>query len=88
MLTAVAVAAACSPASRPSPASPASPASSAVVLTVDSTHPGRVLPADYLGLSFEASVLDSPLLDPAGSNLPQLLRDLPAVLSVEVQAVP
>jgi len=69
----VAVAAACSPAA---PASPASPASSAVVLTVDSTHPGRVLPADYLGLSFEASVLDSPLLDPAGSNLPQLLRDL------------
>ncbi len=47
-----------------------------MVLTVDSAAPGRVLPEDYLGLSFEASVLDSPLLDPARSNLPQLLRDL------------
>jgi hypothetical protein len=45
-------------------------------LTVDRAHPGRGLPSDYLGLSFEASVLDSPLLDPATSNLPQLLLDL------------
>lgn len=47
-----------------------------VVLTVDVAHPGVSLPPDFLGLSFEASVLDSNLFDPARSNLPSLMRDL------------
>jgi hypothetical protein len=47
-----------------------------IVVTVDTAHPGPALPKDYLGLSFEASVLDSPLLDPAHSNLAALLRDV------------
>jgi hypothetical protein len=46
------------------------------VVTVDLAHPGAALPTDFLGLSFEASVLGSDLLDPARSNLPALLRDL------------
>jgi hypothetical protein len=73
VLTVVAIAAAAGPACGSSPANLAPPA---VTLTVDSAHPGRALPGDYLGLSFEASVLDSPLLNPAVSNLPELLRDL------------
>src|ERR1700730_13366971 len=40
---------------------------------VDVAHPAGRLPGDYLGLSFEASILDSTLLDPARSNLPGLL---------------
>jgi hypothetical protein len=47
-----------------------------VVVTVDVTHPGTALPTDFLGLSFEASVLGSDLFDPARSNLPALLGDL------------
>jgi hypothetical protein len=35
-----------------------------------------MLPVDYLGLSFESSVLHSGLFDPAHSNLRSLLRDL------------
>ena len=48
----------------------------AVVLTVDTAHPGATLPSDFLGLSFEASVLSSPDFDPATSALPAFLRDL------------
>jgi hypothetical protein len=48
----------------------------ALTATVDVAHPGSVLPADFLGLSFEASVLNSTLLDPAHSNLPTMLRNL------------
>jgi hypothetical protein len=47
-----------------------------VVVTVDAAHAGASLPSDFLGLSFEASVLGSDLLDPARSNLPALMRDL------------
>jgi hypothetical protein len=46
------------------------------VVTVDVAHPGAALPTDFLGLSFEASVLGSDLFDPARSNLPALLGDL------------
>jgi hypothetical protein len=46
------------------------------VVTVDVARPGAVIPTDFLGLSFEASVLSSDLLDPARSNLPVLMRDL------------
>jgi hypothetical protein len=47
-----------------------------VVVTVDVTHPGAALPTNFLGLSFEASVLGSDLFDPARSNLSALLHDL------------
>jgi hypothetical protein len=47
-----------------------------VVVTVDVAHPGAALPTDFLGLSFEASVLGSDLFDPARSNLAALMRDL------------
>lgn len=47
-----------------------------VVLTVDAARPGEALPTDFLGLSFEASVLGSPLFDPAHSNLRALMLDL------------
>jgi hypothetical protein len=52
------------------------PAPRAITLTVDTRHPGRALPRDYLGLSFEASVLGSTWFNPQRSNLPNLLRDL------------
>jgi hypothetical protein len=45
-------------------------------VTVETSQPGVTLPTDFLGLSFEASVLDSPLLDPARTNLAALLRNL------------
>jgi hypothetical protein len=46
------------------------------LVTVDITQPGTALPSDFLGLSFEASVLGSGRFDPARSNLAALLRDL------------
>jgi hypothetical protein len=45
---------------------------------VDAAHPAAALPDDFLGLSFEASVLGSDRLAPSGSNLPALLRNLGA----------
>ena len=47
-----------------------------VVVTVDLRHPGPALPSDFLGLSYEASVLSSNLFDPRRSNLAPLMRDL------------
>jgi hypothetical protein len=47
-----------------------------VVLTVDVARPGAVLPTDFLGLSFEASVLGSDLFDPGRSSLAIFMRDL------------
>jgi hypothetical protein len=47
-----------------------------VVVTVDPRHPGATLPRDFLGLSFEASVLSSADFDPARSALPAFLDDL------------
>ncbi len=47
-----------------------------VVVSIDVAHPGLLLPADFLGLSFEASVLGSDLFDPARSDLSALMRDL------------
>jgi hypothetical protein len=49
-----------------------------VVFTIDVAHPGAPLPADFLGLSFEASVLGSDLFDPGRSNLRALMVDLGA----------
>ena len=45
-----------------------------VVVTVDVARPGNAIPDDFLGLSFEASVLGSERLSPSGSNLTALLR--------------
>ena len=58
----------CGTGARPRPAT--------VVVTVDPRHPGATLPRDFLGLSFEASVLGSADFDPAGSALPAFLDDL------------
>jgi hypothetical protein len=57
---------------------PASSGPPMVTLTIDRAHPGRAVPADFLGLSFEASVLASTWFDPGRSNLPALLKDLGA----------
>jgi len=46
------------------------------IATVDVAHPGTTLPEDFLGLSFEASVLGSARWAPSGSNLPALLANL------------
>ncbi len=70
-LVPVLVAASCS-ASGPSAAAPSGS------LTVDLSHPGTLLPANFLGLSFEASVLHSPLWDPGRTNLAALLTNLGA----------
>jgi hypothetical protein len=47
-----------------------------VVVAVDPRHPGAILPRDFLGLSFEASVLSSADFDPARSALPAFMDDL------------
>ncbi|MDQ2728802.1 MAG: glycosyl hydrolase family 79 C-terminal domain-containing protein [Actinomycetota bacterium] len=47
-----------------------------ILVTVDPAHPGATLPTDFLGLSFEASVLGSTLFDPVRSDLSILLRAL------------
>ena len=57
-------------------ASPEARVSHGGVVAVDVGHPGPALPTDFLGLSFESSVLGSDLFDPARSNLPALLGDL------------
>jgi hypothetical protein len=54
----------------------ASASRAGVVVTVDVARPGRALATDFLGLSFEASVLGSDLFDPARSTLSALMRDL------------
>ncbi|HEY2427684.1 MAG TPA: hypothetical protein VGI06_02050 [Acidimicrobiales bacterium] len=52
------------------------PSPPVATVTIDTADPGSVLPADFLGLSFEASVLGSARLDPTRSNLAVLLGDL------------
>src|SRR5438093_13366590 len=47
-----------------------------LIVAVDVAHPGATLPEDFLGLSFEASVLGSARLSPSASNLPALLKNL------------
>jgi hypothetical protein len=47
-----------------------------ITVTVGSASPGRALNTDQIGLSFEVSDLASPVLDPATSNLSQLLKSL------------
>lgn len=47
-----------------------------ILVTVDPAHPGATLPTDFLGLSFEASVLGSTLFDPGRSDLPILMQAL------------
>lgn len=47
-----------------------------ILVTVDPAHPGATLPTDFLGLSFEASVLGSTLFDPLRSDLSILMRAL------------
>jgi hypothetical protein len=55
---------------------PAAASAAIGIVTVDVSRPGRLLPTDFLGLSFEASVLGSDLFDPDRSDLAALMRDL------------
>src|SRR5699024_2919220 len=43
---------------------------------VDATSPGRVIPVDFLGLSFEADLLHERWIDPDTGNLATLLTNL------------
>jgi len=47
-----------------------------ILVAVDPAHPGATLPTDFLGLSFEASVLGSAFFDPVRSDLSILMRAL------------
>jgi hypothetical protein len=51
-------------------------ASPRLTITVDPDHPGGAIPRDYLGVSFEASVLHTAWLDPRRSTFAQLLTNL------------
>ena len=60
------------PATAPASADPAP----AVTIRVDATKPGRVIPRDFLGLSFEANLMHQPWIDPAVGNVDTLLTNL------------
>jgi hypothetical protein len=65
------------------PGAPVSPPARSLTVSLDVRHPGAVIPADFLGLSFEAG--DVPMLarDAALGNLAALLRSLgPGVLRI------
>ncbi|WP_158726487.1 hypothetical protein [Tomitella fengzijianii] len=49
-----------------------------VTVHVDAAAPGRVIPADFLGLSFEADQLHRTWTDPARSNVDELIANLGA----------
>lgn len=49
---------------------------SVAVVTVDVDSPGREIPADFLGLSFEANLMHEQWLDPGGGNVPTLIANL------------
>lgn len=48
----------------------------AVTITVDAANPGRVVPADFLGLSFEANLMHEQWLTPGSGNVPNLISNL------------
>lgn len=54
----------------------AAPPVPSVTIRVDATQPGRVIPHDFLGLSFEADLLHEPWLDPSHGNIDTLLRNI------------
>lgn len=47
-----------------------------VTIRVDTAHPGRTIPPDFLGLSFEANLMHQTWIDPAAGNVDALLRNL------------
>lgn len=49
---------------------------STATIHVDATQPGRVIPLDFLGLSFEADLLNQPWTDPEAGNIDELLMNL------------
>ncbi len=57
------------------PTATAGPAAE-VTITVDAAHPGRVIPRDFVGLSFEADQLHRTWTDPRRGNAAALLRNL------------
>jgi len=64
------------PGARPSPAS--------IAVSVDSAHPGAVIPSSFLGLSMETPAVDSPAITSSSAPaLAQLMRQLgPGVLRI------
>lgn len=56
------------------PSDPTSP--TVATITVDAANPGRVIPADFLGLSFEANLMHEQWLAPGGGNVSALLANL------------
>ncbi|TQF66485.1 hypothetical protein FK531_18505 [Rhodococcus spelaei] len=56
------------------PASAQSPNS--VTVVVDTTAPGRTVPADFLGLSFEANLMHEQWLAPGAGNVSKLIANL------------
>ncbi len=55
---------------------PARAAPPTVTITVDAAHPGRVIPRDFVGLSFEADQLHRTWTDPDRGNVAALLGNL------------
>lgn len=47
-----------------------------VTIRVDATQPGRIIPHDLIGLSFEADLLHEQWIDPSRSNFDTLLHNL------------
>ncbi|NMM88279.1 hypothetical protein B2J88_28675 [Rhodococcus sp. SRB_17] len=47
-----------------------------VTIRVDATKPGRVIPQDFIGLSFEANLMHQAWIDPAAGNVDTLLENL------------
>lgn len=47
-----------------------------VTIRVDAAHPGRTIPQDFFGLSFEADLMHRPWIDPATGNVDELLKNL------------
>ncbi|MDG3010229.1 hypothetical protein G4X40_08700 [Rhodococcus sp. D2-41] len=56
--------------------SAAADAPDTVTVRVDANAPGRVIPRNFLGLSFEANQLHSPWTDPSKGNVSALLHNL------------
>ncbi|GIH20944.1 glycosyl hydrolase family 79 C-terminal domain-containing protein [Rugosimonospora africana] len=55
---------------------PAAPAATTAAVSIDPLHTTGQLPADYLGLSFEAAILPTQVLDSSRGNLVNLMRTL------------
>lgn len=53
-------------------------APSTIVIHVDATQPGRTIPTDFLGLSFEANLMHESWIDPDLGNVDTLLENLGA----------